>query len=172
MSIPSNTIQIAENRDVLFLSLCYDIYNSPTPATFLRSAPPITEGKRNSTLLYPRDIGAYRPRDCYSVTLTSEIGQGATGVVHRGVLDVNNGSTMLDVVVKLAFDEEQKTALKDEYEMYRLLRLKGVVDGIATVLGLFNDFEGGPSALVMLYAGEPLQTEQERTLSPAEWSVI
>ena len=80
------------------------------------------------------------------------------GVVHHGMLDIESsrGHTMLDVVIKLAFEKEQQTALKNEYEIYCLLRSKGVVNGIATVLGLFNDFEGGPSALVMLYAGGSL----------------
>jgi len=142
------------------------MYDSPTPATFLRSAPAITKDRRNSALLYPRDIGSYRAEDCQSVTLTSEIGRGATGVAHRGMLDVesSHGFMTLGVVVKLAFDREQRDALKNEYEIYRLLRSKRIVNGIATVLGLFDDFEGGPSALVMLDAGEP----PERPLSAAE----
>jgi len=165
-------IQIAKNRDVLFLSLQYDMYDSPTPAAFLRSAAAITEDRRNSALLYPRDIANYRAEDCHSVTLVSEIGRGATGVVHRGMLDVESscGFMTLGVVVKLAFDKEQRVALKNEYEIYRLLRSKRIVNGIATVLGLFDDFEGGPSALVMLDAGESLGPE--RSLSAAERWVI
>ena len=93
-------------------------------------------------------------------------------MVHRGMLDVESsrGFMTLDVVVKLAFDGEQRAALKNEYEIYRLLRSKRIVNGIATVLGLFDDFEGGPSALVMLDAGGPLGPE--RLLSAAERWVI
>jgi len=169
-----HTIQIAKNCDVLFLSLRYDMYDSPTPATFLRSAPAITKDRQNSALHYPRDIRNYRAEDCHSVTLTSQIGYGATGVVHRGMLNVESsrGFMTLGAVVKLAFDREQRAALKNEYEIYRLLRSKRIVDGIATVLGLFDDFEGGPSALVMLDAGEPLGPEPERPLPAAERWVI
>jgi len=91
-------------------------------------------------------------------------------VVHRSALGVEglDRSTPLDVVVKLAFDSEQRDALKSEYEMYRLLRSKGVVKGITTVLGSFDDFEGGPSALVMLHAGVSLVTKPEPVLSVSE----
>jgi hypothetical protein len=170
------TVQLAKNCDVLFLSLQYDMYDSPTPGTFLRSAPAITKGRQNPALLCPRDIKNYRAEDCHSITITSEIGRGATGVVHRGMLNVESsrGFMTLGVVVKLAFDREQRVALKNEYEIYRLLRSKRIVNGIATVLGLFDDFEGGPSALVMLDAGEPLGSElgSERRLSAAERWVI
>ena len=90
------------------------------------------------------------------------------------MLDVESsqGLMMLDVVVKLAFGKEQRAALRNEYEIYRLLRSKGVVRCIATVLGLFDDFEGGPSALVMLYAGGSLGPEPERPLSVDERWVI
>jgi hypothetical protein len=79
--------------------------------------------------------------------------------------DGSDGSMLLDVVVKLAFDSEQHAALRDEYETYRILRSYGDVKGIATVLGFFDDCERGPSALVMLYAGISLGTEPRQALS-------
>ena len=152
---PQYTIQAAENRNVLFIYLQYGIYDSPCPSTFIRSAPAITEDKENHPLLSPRDIVSYRAKDSLTVILTSEVGHGATGTVHRGMLDVDglDGSMSLDVVIKLAFDSEQQAALRDEYETYRLLRSKGVMKGVTAVLGFFDDCERGPSALVMRYAG-------------------
>jgi len=152
---------------VLFLYLQYGIYDSPRPSTFLRSAPAITEDR---PLLSPKDITSYRAKDSLTVILLSEIGHGATGVVHRGVLnaDDSDGSTMLDVVVKLAFDREQRAALRDEYKTYQFLRSEGVVKGIATVLGFFDDSERGPSALVMRYAGVSLGTEPGQVSSVFE----
>ena len=162
-------IQVAQNRDVLLLYLRYDIYNSSIPATFIRSSLAIT----NKKIPAPRPIRSYRAEDCLTIVLTSEIGHGATGVVHRGTLSAESsslgGSLPLDVVAKLAFDSEQRDALKHEYGIYRLLSSKGVVKGITTVLGSFDDFEDGPSALVMLYAGVSLGTKPERVLSVSEW---
>jgi len=165
----SVALKLAENRDVLLLNLRYDIYDSRIPSTFLRSAPAITEGKKLRPLLSPQAISSCRDEDCFVINLTSELGAGATGVVHGGTLyidsDSSDESISLDVVVKLAFDREQRDALEHEYEMYRLLRLTAVVEGIAVVLGFFDDFEGhGPSALVMLNAGDSLGTTPEQNL--------
>jgi hypothetical protein len=155
---------------LLFLSLRYGVYDSPTPDTFRRSAPPILDKKQISASRYPRDIKDYRTVDCLSVTLTSEVGWGAIGVVHRGMLDADGlpGFTTLDVVVKLAFESEQKADLKAEYERYRVLRSRGVINGIATTLGLFDALEDGPCALIMLYAGDPLEEEQKQMFSATE----
>jgi len=161
------TIQLAENRDVLLLTLRYGIYDSRIPSTFLRSAPAITEGKKIRPLLSPQAISSCRDEDCFVINLSSELGAGATGVVHGGTLfaESSDGCVSLDVAVKLAFDSEQRDALQHEYDMYRLLRSKGVVKGIAVVLGFFDDFEGhGPSALVMLNAGVSLGTTPEQVL--------
>jgi len=74
----------------------------------------------------------------------------------------------LDVVVKLAFDSEQRDALRNEYEVYSRLKSKGVHQGIATALGIFDDSEGCTSALVLLYAGVPL-SESQANLSISDW---
>jgi len=159
----TKTIQVANNRNVVLLFLRYDIYDSPIPATFLRSAPPIMAGTKFPTPpLLPPDISTYGLDKCLPIVLTSEIGHGATCIVHRGMLQLEE-SVPLDIVVKLAFDKEQRHALKDEYEIYHRLRLKGVLRGITTVLG-FDDCEGDPCALVMPYAGISLATELEHVL--------
>jgi hypothetical protein len=64
----------------------------------------------------------------------------------------------VDVVVKLAFDSKQRDALRlrDQYEVYRRLRSKGVLQCVATVLRFFDDSECGPCAIVMPYAGVSL----------------
>jgi hypothetical protein len=75
----------------------------------------------------------------------------------------------LDVVVKLAFDVEQRDALKNEYDIYCCLMSKGILRGIATPLGFFDDSEGGACALIMLYAGVPLIAVPRRNLSISDW---
>jgi Protein kinase domain len=157
------TIQAASKCDMLHLYLQYGIYDSPIPASFIRSAPPLS----------PRAIHTYTDYECMSIVLTSEIGRGATGIVRRGTLEPQNGdgSVPLDVVVKLAFNSHQQDMLKTEYETYSRLRSKGVFRGLTTTLGFFDDTEEGPCALVMLYAGDSLVDKPERVLSDSEWYV-
>jgi len=121
--------------------------------------------------LSQRAIRTYAPEECLTIVLTSEIGRGATGVAHRGTLkpETSGVSVPLDVVVKLAFDNEQRDGLRSEYEVYRTLRSKGVLRGITTSLGFFNDTEGGPCALVMLYAGHTLVAEPKCVLTVSDW---
>ena len=159
---------------MIFLRLKYSIYDSPVPASFLRSAPPIAHTKHSTPRFCPRAIDKYGPEECLTVVLTSEIGQGATGVVLRGTLEPGilpmDGAVPLDVVVKLAFDVEQRDALRGEYEIYCHLRSKQVRN-IATPLGLFDDLEGTACALVMLYAGVSLaeSSESQSDLSISDW---
>jgi len=98
---------------------------------------------------------------------------GATGVVYRGTLKLNNGdgSTQLDVAVKLAFDSQQRDMLRTEYETYRHLRSKHVLRGLTTTLGFFDDTEDDLCALVMLYAGDSLLDQPEHILSVSDWYV-
>jgi hypothetical protein len=102
-----------------------------------------------------------------TLVLTSEIGAGATGVTLGGTLEVetSNQCISLDVVVKLAFSNEQQKSLEQEYDVYRILTSKGI-KGIPAPLGLFNDVEDGPSALVMTHAGVPVSGEMQ-TISVA-----
>jgi len=159
---------MASNRNVVLLYLQYDVYDSPIPALFLRTTPSIIAHTRCPTPpLSPRSIHTYGLEECLTIVLTSEIGQGATGTVHRGTLEpgISDGAIPLDVVVKLAFDVEQRDALKSEYDVYCCLRSKGILRGIATPLGFFDDSEGGACALVMLYAGVPLTAVPRRNMS-------
>jgi hypothetical protein len=87
------------------------------------------------------------------LTLTSEIAEGATGIIHGATLRLQNsdGTDSIDVIVKLALLEEQKDALRNEYAMYQLA--SKCVKGIPTVLGLFDEIEGGPALLIMTHEG-------------------
>ena len=163
---------MASTRDAVLIYLQYDVYDSPVPSLFLRSAPPnVADPKLPTPPLSQRAIRTYAPEECLTIVLTSEIGRGATGVAHRGTLkpETSGVSVPLDVVVKLAFDNEQRDGLRSEYEVYRTLRSKGVLRGITTSLGFFNDTEGGPCALVMLYAGHTLVAEPKCVLTVSDW---
>jgi hypothetical protein len=105
-------------------------------------------------------ISCTKIKDCLSIIVTSEIGRGATGLVLGGQLEVEatRGCVPLGMAVKLAFTDDQRYSLREEYEVYRQLRSKGVVKGIPHAFGFFDDAEGGPSALIMSAAGSSLAT--------------
>jgi hypothetical protein len=145
------------------LYLQYGIYDSSAPSTFVRSTP---IGQAPIPLPSLESVLNYQLEECLTIVLKSEIGHGATGAVLRGTLEVEASAAcvLLDVAVKLALASEQCDALRNEYEIYHRLRLKGVTAGIKTPLGLFYDVEGGPCALVMPYVGIPLAAMPELVL--------
>ena len=156
---------MASSLDVVHLYLQYGIYDSLIPASFFRSAPSLN----TDTKFSPRPINTYGRKERLNITLTSEIGNGATGHVLRGRLESEvDCVTPLDVAVKLAFDFEQRDALKNEYEVYRCLKSKGVYKGIVTSMGFFDDYDNAACALVMLYAGIPLSSESICNLSTSD----
>jgi hypothetical protein len=159
---------VANNRNLVLLYLQYDVYDSPIPASFIRSAPSIM-AHTTTPPFSPRTLHSYGLEECLTIVLTSEVGRGATGVVHRGTLEpaICDDVMPLDVV-KLAFNSDQRDALKSEYEIYRRLKSKGVHQGITTALGIFDDSEGCACALVLLYAGVSLSESQENP-SKTNW---
>src|ERR1700692_343536 len=113
-------MQAASTYDVFLLYLGYFIYDSPVPATFLRAKPPIVP---HAAPFAPRDISTYKAEECLMVEITSEIGKGASGMKHGGTLEAEiPGSVPVDVVVILAFNEEQQDILEHEYEVLGRLR--------------------------------------------------
>lgn len=92
--------------------------------------------------------------------LTSEIGRGATGVVHGGTLEIESEHrrSSVNIVAKLAFTSSQQARLAQEWSVYTHLALNGV-QGIPTLLGIFHDVErdNGPSCVLMRHAGTSLR---------------
>ena len=157
--------KLAWRLNVILLYIQYGIYDSPIPGTFHRSAPSIISLEQQALTppSSPKANRSFRLQDCLTITLTSEIGYGATGIVLHGTMrgGVSYKSEFLDIAVKFAFTHWQQDALRNEYEAYRELWLNGIRTGITTPLGLFDDAEGGPSILVMLFEGSPLIKKQE-----------
>jgi hypothetical protein len=131
----------------LFMYLRFAVYDSPVPATFVRVLPP--------TFVHPKL--SMSPNKYMTIVLSSELAQGATGVVHGGTLGMETGHQRicLDIVAKLAFGDDQQERLKHEYSMYCHLASKGVKN-IPTPLGLFKDVEDGALALLLTPAGVPI----------------
>jgi hypothetical protein len=129
---------------------------TPEPATLVSDVP-----KDERLLLY----------------LNSELGQGATGVVHGGILEVEDMSgrkrSRLDIAAKLSFTDAQRDRLQQEWSVYMHLTMEGI-QGIPTLLGIFYDPEledTSPLCLLMCYAGLSLQ-RSGRSITSAQRCVL
>ncbi|KAG6908444.1 hypothetical protein DXG01_004527 [Tephrocybe rancida] len=135
----------ADTRALALLEMRYDVYNSPVPASFVRSGT-----KRKST---------YCPNEYLKLILTSEIASGGTGVVHGAqleLLQVDGKTLRTEVVVKLAFEPQEIEGMRHEFLIYGHLEEQGVVEGIPCMFGLSEDVESGALALVMSHVGRSL----------------
>lgn len=158
----------AKSRQYVHISLQYDIYDSPSPSTFRRLSSTSPEAP-----LFPSPPhwnSAATTLDRASIVLTSELGEGATGVVHGGKLLVDvdgHGPQALDVAVKLSMTFGEKESLHKEYLRWAKLQQRGV-KGIPNVLDYYEDIDsGGPRMLLMLNAGVPLWAATRR-ITPAD----
>jgi hypothetical protein len=165
------TLEFASRRGVILVYLQYDVYDSPSPSTFVRSGP---NGQAPVPLPSWETVRKYRLEECLTIVLKSEIGDGQTGKVLRGMLMVEASACVsLDIALKLALGSERGNALRNEYRMYRILEKSGVTAGITTPLGLFDDVQGDACALVMPYMGSALADMPEFVLtSPYQCSAI
>jgi hypothetical protein len=150
----------ASSRDRLLVHLCYGIYLSPGPATFMRQGADQAEASEQEDDVSDSDGGGSDPPESMDIILYSELAPGSTGIVHIGEMEVEPFGPTVKVAVKLAFLKEHKLALEREHRLYSHMNSKGV-PGIPQSLGLFvgTDCDGGaqaPYALVMTYAGVTL----------------
>ena len=134
---------MASKCRTMHMHLRYDVYDSPIPASFIRSLSLPMPSNCPSSLFSPHNH-THGLDECMTVVLTSRIGQGATAVALRGTLTPENmqGAGALDVVIKLAFDDKQRDSLIEEYKLYLHLRSKGVQRGIIPIIG----FDPAPPA--------------------------
>lgn len=155
-------LEQCSRREIVFLALKHTVYNSTAPASLLRELPTLFPG----TAIPPKSSKAhvanrqriYSPHQYITITVTSDLGHGAVGVVHRGSLEVTTAKGVTyscDAVIKLAFSEKQQDKMRYEYSIYQHLITSGTdVVGIPSVFGMFKDMVvGGPLALVMSFGG-------------------
>ncbi|KAJ7648306.1 hypothetical protein DFH06DRAFT_1476341 [Mycena polygramma] len=153
-----SAVSVASTRNLVLLYIQYDVYNSPVPASFIRSAPALLDSVPDRPFAPPPVKRRYEQGEYTTIILTSAIAAGATGIAHNAILKVTTaeGATLEEtVVVKITFTTEQQDRLRHEYEVYRRL---ANVQGVPKIYGIFDDLEGGAIVLVMTCCGECLWT--------------
>jgi hypothetical protein len=100
--------------NVVFMYLCYEVFASPCPATFVRITPVADgPGQAPTPPPSPGQEKSYSPSDSVNIILTSEMRPGSSGIVHIGTLEPKSSSGQrLEVAVKLAFSEDEKETLE------------------------------------------------------------
>lgn len=106
--------------------------------------------------------------------LTSELGSGATGLVHSGTLTVTSDDSSrpiytTTVAAKFAFFESTQAWLEDEYSTLSSLAAKGV-KGVPVPIGLFHDLDSeGQMVMIMSFLGMPLGRIKGQLLTDTQW---
>lgn len=150
-------LRAAGKRNLALVRIQHGVYNSPAPASFIRAGRSLSP-ELGSTKV-PRIMRKYGTTEYITVILHSKIGKGATGVLYNSTLQVYTtkmGLSSHEIVVKIAFEAEQQSRIRHEYDIYDHLASSGVEGYIPRVYGLFEDIEGGATALLMNHAGEML----------------
>ena len=152
-------IQDISARNHLLLHLNYGMYDTINPSVFHRGAR-VNVGSEDVLSPPTTPVASIAKDDRLLLFLTSEIGEGGTGVVHGGTLELESGGrrSTLDIAAKLAFTSSQQARLVQEWSVYSHMAEKGV-QGIPTLLGIFHDVEreNGPSCVLMRHAGRSLR---------------
>ncbi|KAG6815388.1 hypothetical protein H0H87_002331 [Tephrocybe sp. NHM501043] len=134
-------------RQLALIRIQHSHYNSSVPASFLR----YRRAKNEKTV--------YKPEEYFCITLTASLGVGGTGDAHEGFIDLmgpeENTLSLSNIVVKFAFQSDERRRLRHEFKVYEHLKASRVT-GIPHHFGLFKDVEGDTLALVMTKAGTPL----------------
>ncbi|KII83381.1 hypothetical protein PLICRDRAFT_180463 [Plicaturopsis crispa FD-325 SS-3] len=146
-------------RSVLLMHFKYDLYDTVNPGIFFRGIR-LNSAVDTSSPPPTTPVTRFSKDDRILLVLTSELGEGAVGVVHGGVVRVESShrkTTELKIAAKLAFTPRQQKALIHEMEVYKRLSSKGV-EGVPKILGEWHDAdEGGPSCVIMSHAGLSLR---------------
>lgn len=136
------------------MELRYDIYCSPVPSSFLR----VVEGES----YFQR---RHRKHEYFLLTLGEVFGSGSIGNVHLADLEVilESGEILhrSNLAMKLAFSEDQRRKLRNEYNIYCHLS-KHNVQGLVQIHGLFEDAESKTLGMLMDHCGDNLRIRQHR----------
>ena len=126
--------------------LQYGVFDSVHPSQFICHS-------------HPTDTSPTKPHLHVLVTLTNKIVEGATGHVHGGILEVNDGhrDVRLPIVMKIAFGPDEVKQLQHEHYIYGLLHKAHIQ--VSMVYGLFKEDyrDSDATGLLMSYGGSSLE---------------
>ncbi|KIM40416.1 hypothetical protein M413DRAFT_28883 [Hebeloma cylindrosporum] len=175
-SNPSAELSLG-SRNLALIALDQGLYRSPVPSSFFRVESTWDPARGTEVNNEPRRKARYPPSEYFTLTLGDQLGRGSVGIAYQASVTFISESNTFEhsrLVVKMSYFESQKTSLRHEYAMYKLLVTRGVAQNILPVYGMFQDAETGMLVLVMEYGGESLSsrdpegtgrvpfTEQER----------
>lgn len=152
---------MSENRNTALLCLHFGIYNSTGGVRYTRSSPSLLRRSTVAPITPPQSPGplsSHARTDQFFLALVSERVNNGRESVHDAwleVCDVNGEHLKYKAIAKLAFSDDTKAALKNEYDVYQHLTDKGIKQ-IPSVLGLFNGPGNDVQVLLMTNEGEAL----------------
>ncbi|KIM42885.1 hypothetical protein M413DRAFT_125221 [Hebeloma cylindrosporum] len=158
-------------RMIALVNLKYGPFCSPTPASFIRIGPSCAPIFQPELLPMQKLKRKYLAHEYFTLVLDEPRGEGSTGIVHPAALEAQvklpsgEVSTMKssNLVLKLAFSNQQQKRLRHEFDVYSHLARKQV-KGVIPVHGLFRESDSGVLGLLMDNGGQNLrQREMERT---------
>lgn len=163
---------LCSERNLLLIEFHHTVYSSQAPAMFSRELPSLLPGKIVPDVPpqeLPHRKRTYAPHQYCKITITSDLGDGAIGVVHGGRLEAithEGVSYSCEAVIKLAFTEKAQESMRYEYGIYKHLVASNTV-GISTVFGMFRDMDAdGPLALVMSFGGVNIWDSRRSSTNP------
>ena len=151
------------------ISLDYGPYHSPSPSAFIRLGPSCFPGLCDPTFTPSKRKVKYSSSEYFHLALSEPMAEGAIGIIHRATaiatLPESGSEVRLNLLVKLALENEQCERLRHEYAIYQhMASASEQVEGIVFVHGFYEDAETGVLALLMDDGGTSLmQREQLRT---------
>ena len=153
-------------RKIVLIDLHYGPYHSPLPSAFIRLGPSCFPGVFDSAFTPPKRQSKYSSSEYFHLTLREPMGEGAIGIVHHATAITtrpeSGSEVQLNLLVKLALEDEQRERLRREYGIYQhMASATEQVEGIVAVHGLFEDTQTGVLALLMDDGGTTLMKREE-----------
>ncbi|TFK71966.1 hypothetical protein BDN72DRAFT_394737 [Pluteus cervinus] len=151
----------AIDRPCALVSLRYPPFDSCSPAACLRIGRPLTAHVLDTTSHHWK--AQFESAECFSIIINSIFTGGTAGLVHTGTLEVftdgHHNTLRHEVLIKVATHAQPRHRILHEFSVYKQLWTHKV-EGVPAIYGLFEDYDGLATLLVMERAGVSLRDRQ------------